>query len=151
MKHHIKIIATLTLMSVFFMGCAAMRAKRLSNKEEVVSVVTYNLETVINSPVEEVFELTRMWNTYVVDWAEYTTTSSHGLTGIGNHSTGKANLAGRTLLWNEVVTDWEDERLVKFVYSGDMRGSVEISMEPTGDQTRYSFTSRVFFLPFLSV
>jgi hypothetical protein len=147
MKRNVEIITALIALVTFVCGCSLIKARRLTDKEETVSVVTYHLETMIDSPVEEVFELTRMWNTYVVDWAEYTTTSSHGLTGIGNYSTGKASLVGRSVVWNEVVTDWEDDRRVKFVYSGDIRGSVEISMEPAGDQTKYSFTTHAFFLP----
>jgi len=142
-------IKTLTVWSVIFLmaGCALLRTRRLENKKDTVSVLTYDLQTTINRPVKEVFELTRLWNTYVVGYASYSEVSGPGLTGIGNFNRGEASLAGRKVKWTETVAEWEEQRTVRFVYSGDMRGSVRISMEPLGDKTRYRFSAHIFFLP----
>jgi len=132
---------------VLLSGCALMRVRTLERKKDTVSVVTYNLSATVNAPVSEVWELTKLWNTYTVGYANYADTSSKGLTGIGNHSSGQASLAGRKVKWHETVAEWKDERLVRFVYSGDARGTVKIAMEPDGEKTRYHFTVRMFFLP----
>jgi hypothetical protein len=83
----------------------------------------------------------------VVGYASYSSTSGHGLTGVGNHSTAVASLAGRKVRVNETVAEWEEGRAIRFVYSGDMRSSIRISMEPAGNQTKYSFSGHLFFLP----
>ncbi len=129
------------------MGCAAMRVRNLEKKKDTVSVLTYNLTTTINRPSKEVFDLVKLWNTYTVGYAQYSEVSGRGLTGIGNHSRGEADLGGRKVNWDETVVEWEDDRTIRFVYSGDARGSVKISLEPLGDKTRYRFTVHLFFLP----
>ncbi len=143
---YFRVVTALALL-VLIWGCTLIRMRNLEEKEETISVITYSLQTTIDRPVEAVWDLTRMWNTYVVGWAEYTTNSSYGLTGIGNYSTGRASLLGKSVTWNEVVTEWEEGRTVKFVYSGDVRSMIKISMEPHGDKTLYNFTAHTFFLP----
>ena len=128
-------------------GCASIKVRNLENKKDTVSVLTYKLTTTIDAPVKDVWELTKKWNTYTVGYAKYDTTSGKGYSGVGEHSTGEASLAGNKIKWNEVVVQWQDERLVRFAYGSTLRGSLTISMEPVGDKTRYSFIVHTFFLP----
>jgi len=128
-------------------GCIWVRFRLLEQKAETVSVLRYRLQTTIARPVKDVFDLIRAWNTYAVDYARYSEVSSHGLTGVGTYSKGQANLAGRKVKWNEVVVEFQEDRVVRLVYGGDMRGTLKMEVEPVGEKTRYSFTGHIFFLP----
>jgi hypothetical protein len=137
------------IMACLFAGCAFIKTRMLSNRDEVLKVMTYEVVSMIERPVDEVFEYCSYWEHIdsFIPYAVFYPSSEPRIRGVGDYVEGRATTMGLTLPWRWVVVEWDPPRCMKFAFGEDVRGSMRVCLEPKGDQSIATLTSHVYLLP----
>jgi len=130
-------------------GCVWIKTRILERKEETVTVYTYDAETMIDKPVEEVFEHLMDWElmSRLLPYIDFDLPPEPRIRGVGDYLNGRANALGLNFPVRLVVVQLEPGRIFRIAVAEDVRGSFKFTLEPVENRTRFIMSAHIFMLP----
>ncbi len=143
-----RVLLAIILLS-FLGGCTWTKSRLLERKEETITVWSYDVDTMIDRPMEDVFKHISIWENVgkMVPYADLEPPAEPMIRGVGDYMEGRISILGVSIPWRMVVVEWEPARRIRYAMAGSLRGFSKVTLEAVGDQTHMIMSSHVYYLP----